>query len=198
MACLTPIAMRRCRAGKFNVCSYGRVIDCVARERVWIDYSDGNQLRNVIAPYVEVRSSTGPNTSEGFISDYNDFHGDENSKVARWYNKTTQQTTYYDTISAWHAATGQDAHSISEDPDFVDADGPDNDPETIADNDYHLNSTSDCIDRAMPACPARTGWGGRYDIGCYEYDTRSSGTAGLAYDAAGSLTSDGRVPHLDP
>jgi len=35
-----------------------------------------------------------------------------------------------------------------------------------------------------------------YDMGCYEYDTRSSGTASLAYDAAGSFTS--RVPHLDP
>ena len=111
--------------------------------------------------------------------------------MARWYNTTTQQATPYSTIAAWHAATSQDAHSISEDPDFVDADGPDNDPETIADNDYHLNSTSDCLDRGSPGCPARAGWGGRYDIGCYEYDTRSSGTAGLAYDAAGSLTSDG-------
>ncbi len=45
--------------------------------------------------------------------------------------------------------------------------------------------------RLLKPLAARAGWGGRYDIGCYEYDTRSSGTAGLAYDAAGGLTSDG-------
>jgi len=47
------------------------------------------------------------------------------------------------------------------------------------------------MSRMLKPLAPRAGWGGRYDIGCYEYDTRSSGTASLAYDAAGSLTSDG-------
>jgi hypothetical protein len=36
--------------------------------------------------------------------------------------------------------------NISSDPRFVDRDGPDNDPETYEDNDYHLSPGSPCID----------------------------------------------------
>jgi len=40
--------------------------------------------------------------------------------------------------------------------------------------------------------PARAGFGGRTDMGMYEYDSRTGGTAAsLAYDNAGNLTADG-------
>ena len=41
-------------------------------------------------------------------------------------------------------------NNIADDPIFVDPDGPDNDPFSWDDNDYHLDSTSPCIDRGDP------------------------------------------------
>ncbi len=38
--------------------------------------------------------------------------------------------------------------NIGDDPMFVDPDGPDDDPDTFEDNDYHLGSDSPCIDSA--------------------------------------------------
>ncbi len=40
--------------------------------------------------------------------------------------------------------------NIDADPLFVDADGPDDDPNTWEDNDYHLNQDSPCINRGDP------------------------------------------------
>ena len=39
--------------------------------------------------------------------------------------------------------------NIVADPLFVDADGPDDDPDTWEDNDYHLSSDSPCIDAGL-------------------------------------------------
>ncbi len=41
-----------------------------------------------------------------------------------------------------------DSSNIDLDPAFADADGPDNDPATVFDNDYRLSPTSPCIDAA--------------------------------------------------
>jgi len=49
----------------------------------------------------------------------------------------------YSCIQDW---TGGGEGNISSYPDFVDADGPDNDPETYQDNNYHLWPYSPCID----------------------------------------------------
>jgi len=43
------------------------------------------------------------------------------------------------------------AGNIDDDPLFVDPDGPDNDPDTWADNDYHLSVGSPCIEAGDPA-----------------------------------------------
>jgi hypothetical protein len=43
--------------------------------------------------------------------------------------------------------------NLSLDPQFVDPGGPDNDPNTISDNNYHLAPTSPCIDAGDPADP---------------------------------------------
>jgi hypothetical protein len=47
--------------------------------------------------------------------------------------------------------------NIALDPQFLDADGPDDDPETWADNDFHLVRQSPCIDAGDPAFAALPG-----------------------------------------
>ncbi len=49
----------------------------------------------------------------------------------------------YSCIQGW---TGGGEGNIAEDPRFIDPDGPDNDPQTYEDNDYHLCPDSPCID----------------------------------------------------
>jgi hypothetical protein len=58
--------------------------------------------------------------------------------------------TYSDVQGGW-TGTG----NISGDPLFVDADGPDNDPNTWADNDYRLLPGSPCIDAGENLSPPR-------------------------------------------
>jgi hypothetical protein len=45
--------------------------------------------------------------------------------------------------------TGAGDGNIALDPQFLDADGPDNNPDTFADNDYRLKTTSPCIDSGL-------------------------------------------------
>ena len=57
--------------------------------------------------------------------------------------------------------------NISLDPLFVDADGPDDDPNTWEDNDYHLSASSPCIDAGDPdfvAADDETDIDGQYRI----------------------------------
>ncbi|MDP2895774.1 MAG: choice-of-anchor Q domain-containing protein [bacterium] len=68
--------------------------------------------------------------------------------------------------------------NIALNPHFVDADGPDNDPQTFADNDYRLSASSPCIDAGEnedwmwtavdPDGNPRI-WSGTVDMGAYEY-----------------------------
>ena len=77
--------------------------------------------------------------------------------------------TIYTTLSAWQAATGQDANSISSDPCFVDASA----------NNFALKDTSPCRDRAptLSGAPSTdiagndANQGAGPDIGAYEYCT---------------------------
>ncbi len=85
------------------------------------------------------------------------------------------------TYSCIENCTGGGQGNISEDPWFVDPDGPDNDPETYEDNDYRLRGDSPCIDVGcneadLPAYDLagmhRVMYGGKsltVDMGAYEY-----------------------------
>ena len=53
--------------------------------------------------------------------------------------------TYSDVQGGW---SGAGSNNIDADPLFVDADGPDDDPDTWEDNDYRLAAGSPCIDAA--------------------------------------------------
>lgn len=57
----------------------------------------------------------------------------------------TATVTYCDVQGNWGDPND---HNIDADPLFVDADGPDGDPNTWSDNDYHLGAGSPCIDAA--------------------------------------------------
>lgn len=57
----------------------------------------------------------------------------------------TAVVTYCDVQGGW-SGTG----NINKAPRFVDADGPDNDPDTWEDNDYHLQLLSPCVNRGDP------------------------------------------------
>ncbi|MEW5766706.1 MAG: right-handed parallel beta-helix repeat-containing protein [bacterium] len=78
----------------------------------------------------------------GFASDYNDFYG--GAKVGYWSGDRV-------TLADWCGASTQTDdinHAINSDPKFVDPDGADN---TLggpngADDDFHLQSTSPCIE----------------------------------------------------
>ena len=54
--------------------------------------------------------------------------------------------TYSDVRGAWPGAG-----NINADPVFVDPDGPDNDPNTWIDNNYHLTAGSPCLDAGDPS-----------------------------------------------
>jgi hypothetical protein len=82
--------------------------------------------------------------------------------------------------------------NIEDDPNFVDPDGPDNDPNTWADNDYHLSQFSPCIDTGDPGELGTDQFDidgeprvmrGRVDMGADEF-------TGIAY-VCGDLNCDG-------
>lgn len=98
-------------------------------------------------------------------------------------------TPTYSCIEGW---TGGGQGNIAADPLFVDPDGPDDDPATHEDNDYHLSPGSPCIDTGTIVY--LTGWpihdldgncraiNAALDMGCYEF--------GSGPDADGDLLSD--------
>jgi len=87
----------------------------------------------------------------------------------------------YSCIEGW---TGGGEGNISGDPQFVDRDGPDNDPQTYEDNDYRLKAISPCVDTGRNQSwmwgaldldgNNRIFFGGKsktVDMGAYEYDS---------------------------
>ena len=86
----------------------------------------------------------------------------------------------YSCIEGW---TQHGEGNIALDPQFVDSDGPDNDPATYEDNNYRLSAGSPCIDSGK-----NQGWmadavdldgnpriiNGTVDMGAYEYGSSSS------------------------
>jgi len=76
-----------------------------------------------------------------------------------WANSPDQFLQPFGPIFAISFSDVQDGwpgpNNIAVDPGFVDADGPDNDPATFADNDYRLAAGSPCIDAGLTnAVPA--------------------------------------------
>ncbi len=121
------------------------------------------------------------------------------SNCVIWANATLQlkmcpAVVSFCCVEDW---TGGGEGNLSEDPRFVDADGPDNDPGTHEDNDYRLLPHSPCVDAGnnedwmgtaldLDACPRIVH--GIADIGAYEFHSRVqfvgmgfAGEVGLAW-----------------
>jgi len=86
----------------------------------------------------------------GFQSDYNDLVVSGTGKAARLSNRD------YPALSDWLLEFGLDTHSISANPQFVNAAGPDgilgySGSDHGIDDNFHLQSTSPAIDAGNPA-----------------------------------------------
>ncbi len=73
-----------------------------------------------------------------------------------WGNTATDFPQFYGAwymtyccVQDWDGGGGEG--NTNEDPGFVDADGPDDDPSTYQDNDYRLRADSPCVDKGMNA-----------------------------------------------
>jgi len=90
--------------------------------------------------------------------------------------------------------------NVTTNPAFVDADGPDDDPETLDDNDYRLAVGSPCIDagdNSMLAPPGldfdgnlRIAFGGKsltVDMGAYEYKSSPFSVTEIIPDDRGGV-----------
>ena len=81
-----------------------------------------NNIIEVLAGY-DISVAQGSET--GFNSDFNDLYtgGASSASVGFWFSSSTSGVE--STLSAWQAATGQEAHSESANPDFVNITGAD-------------------------------------------------------------------------
>lgn len=70
-----------------------------------------------------------------------------------WGNTSPTGPQVYDSLTPTYSCiqdwTGGGTGNIALDPRFVDPDGPDNDPATYEDNNYHLMPDSPCIDASL-------------------------------------------------
>jgi hypothetical protein len=95
------------------------------------------------------------------------------------WESTGHTTLTHCCVQDW---TGGGDGVITSDPQFVDADGPDNNPDTFADNDYRLKAASPCVDTGQNQTwmwgaldlggNNRIFFGGKsqtVDMGAYEY-----------------------------
>ena len=87
------------------------------------DASLDNNILYVLAGYA---IDVAPGSETGFSSDYNDLYKGINPNAHIGYWTVGGSGMSLDSLSAWNAATGTDAHSISADPDFLDIAGADN------------------------------------------------------------------------
>lgn len=111
---------------------------------------------------------------------------------------TQSSTPSYSCIQGW--AGDPKKRNIADDPKFVDADGPDNNPATYPDNDYRLRADSPCIDKGANQdwmqtavdldsrpCISRGKDSWTVDMGAYEYGADAFRITQLAVGEAGRV-----------
>ena len=163
----------------------------------------GTTLRNnVVSVDAGYAIYVAPNSQASFSSNYNLLRKgvDPNAHVGFWGGAIR------DTLASWQAATGQDANSLSVDPQWVDFDGPDNvlgyttaggGYDGGRDDNFHLHGGSPAIDRADSALAPvldRDGFGRVDDPG-----TANLGIpAGLAYVDLGAYEFQGSSNDVTP
>jgi hypothetical protein len=134
------------------------VIDCVNAGAYLVVPVSGT-FRNIIWSCSNVMSNAIVRQSGGIVSgqtlsfDYNDYYPQPNTT-----NNFHWSGTNYATLAAYKTATGQDAHSISADPLFVDRAG----------GDYHLQAGSPAVDAGTPIT-GESFPGSAPDLGAFEY-----------------------------
>jgi len=143
----------------------------------------GTNSNNIVKNNIVVTASTAalnidPGSISTTISDYNLLYNVNGSGKVGKFNGTT-----YTTLAAFQAVSGQDSHSISADPLFMNAAGGDF---SLADNSPAINRginilsfTTDLSGRTRPI-------GSNYDIGSYE--SLITTTTPLASDNIGQAT----------
>ncbi len=105
-----------------------------------------------------------------------------------WENRAPSGAQLYDSSEPSHSCVqgwfGGGVGNISMNPQFVNPDGPDNDPNTYHDNDYRLSPPSPCIDTGknedwMSQAVDPDGYprivGERVDMGAYEWCSKVTG-----------------------
>ncbi len=91
-------------------------------------------------------------TTRGFVTNYNLVHRTGTGKIARW------EATDFNDATDWYYEVGMDQHSVFENPQFVDLDGPDNqlgfnaqsNIDYGADDNFSVQAFSPAMDRGNP------------------------------------------------
>lgn len=111
------ILFKHGRNGLVNNCViYGCNDGIYLEDNGGTNYSTGNTVKNTIIMNNHRGIVVKAGSETGFTSDYNCFYG--NTHIGEWNG------TEYDTLAAWQAATGQDAHSVELDPNYADVTYP--------------------------------------------------------------------------
>jgi hypothetical protein len=98
-----------------------------------IFYNARSNASGGIANVAIAVGGTAPNPL-GLISNYNDLYATGTNGVIGMFNSTIQTT-----LANWQTATGQDANSISADPQYLDPNG------NASTGDLHIRGTSPCV-----------------------------------------------------
>ncbi|MHC4716150.1 MAG: right-handed parallel beta-helix repeat-containing protein, partial [Planctomycetota bacterium] len=153
-------------------------------------------------------------------SDYNDIHRGivPDGKVGRWAGAEAADLDD-GTGADWKSVSGQDAHSLSVDPGFIDIDGADNVFGWVAletkdggvDDNFHVGGGSPIIDAAYSDVATLTdrdglprhndlgmpdtggGIFGFYDIGCYEFQSSTNDVTKPTVELVLPLPPDGET-----
>ena len=206
----TDPTIRNCRLYA-NTASYGgglcfsdsasTVVDCVIAENgghgIFASTSDLTVSNCTI--YGNVGSGIWNSSSLGSIAVTNcilwgNSNGSETKQIQDSYDNVDPRYSCIQNLLYYADST---LHNTGYDPALVDPDGPDDDPDTWSDNDYHLTDDSPCIDAGDPGgvYGGRTDMDGdpramllRADIGADEYSDAHRSFDPEAYTAGSPVT----------